>query len=322
MATPPAGQLPDMAIITEIRLSTGKSRARNAWIMALALFGLLGLATETSAQITPEKENVRILDSGKTLRLLPRGDLYKPYIADPHRVNFSAQFLGIVHDDIDGAGNFRIGLKAGGRFGVLRLHPENRPELGWQVSFEAGIDTQFDIENSQDNIGWDGNFGWYLTTATEKGWSYKLAALHTSSHIGDEFIEDTGRKRINYTRREIALGISKQLTLYYRAYAELGLGYDPGNEDLQEPGRLQAGLEFEHPQSVWENLLGWYAALDLSSMQERDWKVDIAFQTGVSLPMKERMHRVGIEVYRGRPPLGEFFQDTEMQIVFGIWVDI
>ncbi len=311
-----------MMMIPEINLNTGNSRTKYIWVVILALFGLLGLATETPAQNTSEEKVDQILDSEKTLQLLPRGDLYKPYIADPHRVNFSAQLLGMVHDDIDSAGDFRIGIKVGGRFGVLRLHPENRPELGWQVSFEAGLDGQFDIENSQDNIGWDGNFGWYLTNATEKGWSYKLAALHTSSHIGDEFIEDTGRKRINYTRREIALGMSKQFTLYYRAYAELGLGYSPGNEDLQEPGRLQAGLEFEHPQSVWDNLLGWYAALDLSSMQERDWKVDIAFQTGVFLPMQERMHRVGIEVYRGRPPLGEFFQDTEMQITFGIWVDI
>jgi hypothetical protein len=311
-----------MEIITESDLSISHSRAKNVCVMALALLGFLGFATGTGAQTTPEQETARTLDSGKTLQLLPRADLYKPYIADPHRVSFSAQLLGIVHDDIDGAGDLRIGLKAGGRFGVLRLHPENRPELGWQVSFEAGLDAQFDTENSQDNIGWDGNLGWYLTTATEKGWSYKLAALHTSSHIGDEYIEDTGRKRINYTRREIALGISKQLNLYYRAYAELGLGYNPGNEDLQEPGRLQAGFEFERPQSVWENLLGWYAALNLSSMQERDWKVDIALQTGLSLPVKERMHRVGIEVYRGRPPLGEFFQDTEMQITFGIWVDI
>jgi hypothetical protein len=310
-------------MIPEISLSAVNSQTRDVWIVTLALFGLLGFAMEAAAQNTPEEEAVQTLDSGKTLRLLPRGDLYKPYIADPHRVNFSAQVLGMIHNDIDSAGDLRIGLKAGGRFGILRRHPNDHPELGWQVSFEAGLDAQFDIENSQDNIGWDGNLGWYLTAATEKGWSYKLAALHTSSHIGDEYIEDTGRKRINYTRREIALGISKQFNAYYRAYGEAGLGYDPGNEDLQEPGRLQAGFEFEHSlKSVWGNLLGWYAALDLSSMEERDWKVDAAVQTGLSLPVKERMHRVGIEVYRGRPPLGEFFQDTEMQITFGIWVDI
>ncbi len=57
-------------------------------------------------------------------------------------------------------------------------------------------------------------------------------------------------------------------------------------------------------------------------MQERDWKVDLAFQTGLFLPTGHRMHRVGIEVYRGRPPMAEFFQDTEFHITLGIWVDI
>jgi hypothetical protein len=296
------------------------------WVGILILIGQFGIAQKTFALTTPEeeppKEYTLNLKEGKTLRFLPRGDLYPPYIAGPHRPGFAAIVGGITDNDINSVGDFRITLKAGGLFGVFQIHPHNRPELGIQFSFEAGIDAQFDLNNSQDNLGWDGNFGWHLTMARPEGWAYKIALLHTSSHLGDEHIEDTGRRRIGYTRRELALGISKQLTPELRTYGELGWGYNPGNHDVQKPIRLQTGIQWEPQKMILWDFFNWYTAIDLSTMEERDWRLDSAVQAGFSHSDQERRYRIGIEVYKGRPTMGEFFQANETHIALGVWVTL
>ena len=70
---------------------------------------------------------------------------------------------------------------------------------------------------------------------------YKVAWQHLSSHVGDEYAERTGRRRIAYTRNELAGGISERLGERWRAYGEIGWGYSLKNNDLQEPGRVQGG---------------------------------------------------------------------------------
>lgn len=310
---PPAGQLPDMTMITENFLSAKNSRTRNIWVAALALVVFVGLASESAAQdLGPE--NIR--------QFLPRGDLYKQYIADPlYRVAFGLQFVEMLDNGIPQTGSTRYILQAGGRLGILRVYPDDRPELGWQFSIEGGLDSQYDRGSSDDNIGWNGKFGAYLTTARENGWSYKLAVLHNSSHLGDEYIQNTGATRIDYTREEIALGVSKNFLSYYRVYGETGWGFMAGNAEGEKPGRFETGFEIEYPEVVW-NDFGWYSAADLSSWQERDWRLNASFQTGLFLPMKERMYRFGIQIYKGRSTLGEFFKSDESQISFGFWVDI
>jgi hypothetical protein len=289
------------------------SAGRYGWVVLLSVLISAGLAAETTAQ-TPRSET--------TYKLMPRGDLYKPYIADPQRVTFSAQLSKVFDENISSTGASRALLQAGGRFGIVRLHPADDLKLGWQISFEAGADFLFDPDHSSDNIAWDGNFGWYLTHAIENGWSFKLDALHTSSHLGDEYMENTGMTRINYTRREIALGVSKQFNPNYRIYGDGAVGYDPGDPDLQEPGRFQAGFEIEYPKSMWQGAFGWYAATDLQTWQERDWKLDASLQTGLFVTSDERTVRIGIALSRGRPTVQQFFQVTESQVLFGIWVDI
>ena len=70
---------------------------------------------------------------------------------------------------------------------------------------------------------------------------YKVAWQHLSSHVGDEYAERTGRRRIAYTRNELAGGISERIGERWRAYGEIGWGYSKKNDNLQEPGRLQGG---------------------------------------------------------------------------------
>ncbi len=285
-----------------------------------AVTAVPGLPSSGSAEA--EEGPAVDLSSGHTLLIFPRGDLYPQYTADPHRVGFAIQHLGFSEARIAESGASRIGLKAGGRFGLVRLHPPSRVDRGWQLSIEGGFDAQFDIEHSLDNIGWDGNYGLLLTAAPGRSLALKFAMLHTSSHIGDEYAERTGSQRIGYTRHELAAGVSWAIDERWRAYAEAGWGYDLSNKDLQEPGRIQLGLEFENAKSLWEQRLGWYAAVDTSAMEERNWRVDTSLHIGLVLRSGGRVWRLGIERYDGHPTIGEFFQDDESYIALGLWVDV
>ncbi len=260
--------------------------------------------------------------SGWTLLLAPSGDLYSPYIADPHRPGNAIQAMAFPDGTIADAGDLRFALKAGGRFSLARLHPPGRPDRGFQLGFEGGMDGQFDLENGQDNLGWDGNYGFVLTTAREEGLGFKAGILHTSSHLGDEYLQRTGRDRIGYRRLDLSLGVNWMPAERWRLYADGGWGVDLGNQKVQAPGRLQCGLEFEHPGSLWQGRLGWYAAFDATAMEERNWRLDTSVQTGVMLHSASRTWRVGLELYKGRPSIGEFFQNTEAYASLGVWLDL
>lgn len=261
------------------------------------------------------------LESGRRLLLFPAGDLYPHYVADPHRRAFAVKLMQYDRTDIPAVGSDRINVKFGGRFGVLRSVSPQVPERAWQLNLEVGFDAQFDNENAQDNIGWDGHYGLLLTAIPARDLAVKLGMMHVSSHVGDEYMQRTGRQRIEYTRGEAVAAVSRGIGLW-QAYAEAGWGYELRNPDLQKPWRIQMGAQFESKTGFWDNRLRWYGGLDLSAMEERDWRIDTAIQAGLTLRAGGRPWRLGLELHDGRPSIGEFFQATERRISLGLWLDV
>ena len=261
------------------------------------------------------------LASGRQLQLFPAGQLYPAYIADPHQTGLAIEWQHYTQTDIPATGSSRIGARIGGRLGLVRVSPAGVEDVGWQLSLDVGIDAQFDNKYDQDNIGWDGNYGLLWTGRWHSPWSFRLGLLHTSSHLGDEYLERTGVQRIGYTREEIVAGTRWAPAPRWSLYAEAGWAARVGNANLQERWRTEAGVEFEHPGAFWQGRLGWYAATDLSAMQERNWRLDRSVQVGVVVHSAGRPWRVGISYYDGRPTLGEFFQATERSLTLGGWTE-
>jgi len=257
-----------------------------------------------------------------SVSFLPPENLYPPSLADPQRVEFGVQWLSFTRAAIPDSGDSRVSLRAGGQFGILRADGSGADNRAWQVDLLGGFNAQFDADHSLDNIGWDGRYGLLITTGRSGGAAFKFGALHDSSHVGDEYVKRTGRARIGYTRHELAAGVSVPLGGRWRTYAEGGWGYQPGNSELMKPGRGQAGLEYQSCPGTREGCTGWYGAVDASAMEERDWRIDTALQMGLVARSGGRTWRIGIEWYRGRPPIGEFFQYTESSISLGLWLDV
>jgi hypothetical protein len=251
----------------------------------------------------------------------PAADFYPQYIADPLRPQSALKILGMVDSEIPDTGSSRFALHLGGRFGLVRWHPPEQPDRGWQLDFEGGFFGHFDIESSLDNIGWDGLFGLYLSWLPNPDIGFRVGTKHDSAHVGDEYAEATGRRRIQYTREEIVLGVSWRATGPWRLYAEGGLSL--ATDDFEEPGRIQAGVEYLGARRFWKDRMRWYAAADLQSFQQNDWQPRSALQLGLIYPTGRgtSRYRFAIELVHGPSVMGEFSFRDETSLGVGWYFD-
>lgn len=251
----------------------------------------------------------------------PHSQLYPENIADPHRPTFMLSTMYFDKTTIPGASKQRLGVKMGGRLGLFRVHKNDRPEEGFQFTLGVGFQGQFDTNHSDDNVGWDGVFSFMGQYRFNPEWAMKLGVHHTSSHLGDELIERTGIQRVDNTRQELQLGANWAFTRNWQVYAETGFGYDLRNEALQDPWRLQTGVQYQSNANIWRNKLGWYAALDLGAYEEQNYSVDTTFQAGLVFYSGLRRWRAGVEIYDGRAQIYELFLHDERYASLGVWAD-
>lgn len=255
--------------------------------------------------------------------IIPDGMIYPRYIADPYRPTFSANAQHYIDTEIPDSGDDRYMFRFGLRKGLARVAWGEDSRYALQFDVMAGWMGVFDIGNSQDNIGWDGLYGYFFTFSNGSGFAAQLGTKHRSSHVGDEYIENTGRSRVEYSRNEHVLGLSLEGLRYFTFYGEGGYGTDLRNPDLQERWRVQGGFNFENDKAFFGGKSGYYAALDLTSYQESDWNVDTTAQLGLVFPKPSfgEAWRLGLEYRRGRALIGEFFPYDETYIALGLWID-
>ena len=94
--------------------------------------------------------------------------MYALYAADPHRPTNALTEMVYLRGRIEDTRSPRVGLAAGGRFGVLRIDPGTAGGRSWQVSISAGLDVVFDSDHKLDAVGWDGNYG-FLDVGLQRG---------------------------------------------------------------------------------------------------------------------------------------------------------
>jgi hypothetical protein len=284
---------------------------------------VLSWAPAASAQPADDQQRppTWTLDGGTALTLFPPADLYPPYTADPHQPTTAIAELFYTAVRIAHTSSPRTGLTAGGRFGILRIDPPAADGRAWQASITGALHALFDSQRRNDAIGWEGTYGFALTTASAAPLALKVALQHMSSHLGDEYVERTGRTRINYDRGEVAFGGSVRLSRGWRTYVEAGVGY-VNRAEGQEPWRGQAGVEYESRAMLWGGRFAWYGATNVAAMQERAWRVDTAVQGGLLTRAHGRIYRIAAGFTEGRPTVGEFFQHSERWFTVGFYIDL
>ena len=140
--------------------------------------------------------------NGNNILAFPPADFYPAYLADPRRAQTAIKLTGIFDSDIDDASRSRFNHALGRRFGLARFGDESAYKA-WQIDLDIGYYASFDIKSHLDNIGWDGIYGLYFSRKLSPTRFIRFGTLHDSAHLGDEYIEETGRERIRYTREEL-----------------------------------------------------------------------------------------------------------------------
>src|SRR5258706_3438509 len=240
----------------------------------------------------------------------PQGDLFTPPLADQKQPRFHITWQR-WHTD---AGAFHIAsVGFGENFGIVRW-PRGHEGDGWQLGMSGAVFAIFNLETSSvDLLNADYYVGFPLSYRSGR-WSARLRPFHQSSHLGDEFLLQTGDTQPVplVTRINLSYEAVEFLTSYERDGGRIYFGgthlvtIDPSGFGRN---RLQTGLEYHG------NPLGWRTARllpapDLQAWSETGWDRDWSLKTGLMLrsPYGDaRSVEFLLEYYDGHAPHGQFF---------------
>lgn len=249
---------------------------------------------------------------------LPRGDLFRPLLADPKQPQFFASLLWISGPRLDTQVS-AIGL--GENIGLFRARDGQ-----WQVSVAAGVFSQFNLRTSSNDL-LNTDFVIGVPLSWRRGpTSARVRLYHQSSHLGDEFILNTRPERVNLSFESLEAMLSRELGSW-RAYGggEYIVRHEPADLD---PALLHFGLEYRHAAPILRlGRLGsarLVAALDGKSIQERRWQVGWSYRAGLEFgPARNglilgRSWSVTVEGYDGPAPYGQFYGENVSSLGAGL----
>jgi hypothetical protein len=196
------------------------------------------------------------------------------------------------------------------------LHTENESRL-WTVAGRWSTYSRFQYNSDSFDL-WTTDFrgGVVLGYARDRA-EAELFIFHESSHLGDEIQERGTRERRDVSKNGARVLVAKRWS-HFRLYS--GLTYLP----IALPSELETvaahlGLELTER---WPRERG-FIAVDTEWWEYRDWQPDFTFQVGLVLGFPEReclwmTPRAYLQFYSGQVMLGQFYDETESHVAFGV----
>jgi hypothetical protein len=265
---------------------------------------------------------------------LPRVHHFEPLVADPLEPRMA---IGLIQTDLferageglerepfsfpdprDTRRDVNAAAAIGGSIPFLRL--KEWPGRGGIVaSAQLGVFSRFRIEYpSRDDVGQDWFVGMPFEFAYDK-WNGRFRIMHRSSHIGDELVEVTGARRIEFggefadfiLGREIVDGarLYGGATWNFRSYTE----HLPAlrARDMHDTFALQGGID-----GKW---LGWSAGrtgltagFDWQSAQRTGWRSQFSAAGGfIARKADGQGMKLLLRYFHGPSSVGEFFLTKE-----------
>ena len=270
-------------------------------LLVLLTAGAAVAADEESAPTAAQAKVFKDLHVG----LLPGGQLFRPFIADPRWPHFAAAYQYYLNEP----GITHVGAVSFGE--TFTLYRERAGRGWWEVGVQAGVFAVFDVAaDSKDLINADYVVG--LLGGYRYGEFSALGRLfHQSSHVGDEFLlRNRVRNRVNLSYESVDLRLSYDFFRdAFRLYGGGGYLFDQEPSSLK-PWSLQWGAEFRSPwpgpESVWRPI----AAVDFQNREENNWHVDISARAGIQFEgvLVSRNMQLLLEYFRGHSPNGQFYK--------------
>jgi hypothetical protein len=304
-AAPPLPPMPPTGpILSELVSGTGRSTQIRAPV------GVLGEATDGLCKWF----NDTLLWGDKPYKYvtLPDTLLWKIPLAAPREPRFYGKFFNIGRESF-------IDTAIGGEFGLGRVAPRDSDDEGIQLDGFGAVFTRFNGRRFLTAA--DYRAGIPLTY--KKGpWSTKISYEHTSTHIGDEFSQNTGRRQVPLVLDETVLGVSRyffEQTL--RFYGQYGYAFNTSKEtNANRRSRFDLGVSYSQYADTGPGGRP-YLAYDMDLREYQNYHVNSTFQAGWQWVHHGRSARIGVEVYDGRSQYGQFFLNREHYVAFAGYYD-
>jgi hypothetical protein len=200
-----------------------------------------------------------------------------------------------------------------------RIDAERALSLGARALFTVRLNTEresFPMYNADFRGG--------LALGYEHGRDdFEIHVFHESSHLGDEVLERGRRERIDYSREAVRLLWSREILENLRIYAGPRFNMRAFPSDIRHRLAVQAGAEyrFRGPRN-----LPMYAAIDLQARGENGWFVNTNAQLGLELTDPDRpadvRPRLFLEGFNGYSNMGQYFDERETWVLFGLSADL
>lgn len=242
----------------------------------------------------------------------PRGFVYHTYWASAAEPRLGTQLIEERSD-----GTF-LDSHIGGRFGIVRFGPKDRPE-GFQIDLLGGAKLRQNW-GDLDVLATDYRYDLIGTYGVGPN-RFKFGFYHVSAHTGDEFLlENPGFNRLNFFRDTLVAGYSYYPIPQARFYAEMGWAID---HEISEPWEFQFG--FDLGPKAYTGVRGApFLAMNVHLREELDFGGNFAFQAGWAWRGEDVLDgvlRTGVYFYEGACPYFAFYAEHERQIGWGLWYD-
>lgn len=316
--------------------------------VALALAGVATLASPAA----PAAGQAAAADGdggeagGATSAWFPERSSFAPLLATPREVSLRGSLVLTERDaapgtDFEGR-NVESEVGIGHRIPVLRLQQEGegRPEV--TLGFEVGVFTRFHMETPEKDLV-NADFRVAAPLSGRSGpWEGRLAILHVSSHLGDDFDNRFGGPVRQVTRDGFEVTLARRIGADVRIYggadlnfhvnpdvertaARWGAEWDPdpreagpgggGRGQVAGPGQREAGGEAATGVEAWP-----FAAADF---QVTSLAGDVATTAtaGLGLRVAGVVLRLEARGHLGPSPMGQFRTVDESFLGLGLRVE-
>lgn len=243
-----------------------------------------------------------------SFELVPEKVLFTPLMIDPaeSRMSGTYGFYDMHHEGgltFGNVGNVSIG--------------GHRPFFGWgtqsggqwQFGVDAAAKMQFMLDQPSLVLAQaDYSFGFDL--AWKKGrWSSRVRAYHVSSHLGDEYMEETGYTRFQYNTEGFDMLVAYRPTEGLRLYGggDYYFNIDP---DTIGTNLIHLGAEYIHPTPLYGKMY-FVMGTDLKFLERNKYDCNIAGAVGVQFSNAfgdDRFIRLMLEGYTGSSPHTQFYE--------------
>ncbi len=266
---------------------------------------------------------------GDTIGLMPFPDavLFPHFLADPLYPRFKlliadTRMASLEYREGEPVGDEKYFLNIGGKKSFFRLFPASDPELGIQGEIGFGFNSMVDKNRGTDFVGWDGVMHMAVALRPNDWLALQAGRYHLSSHRADEYLENSGSMYLsNYVRDSYGWAIMLLPTEHFRIYYKEDEAYFHRPASIRNyPRKVQAGMELDSTDFLGGD---WTLAVDTVFYQENDWQFsyNVALVRHLGPEKRQGGVRIGAALYNGRIPIADFFEQREVYVSIGLWID-